>query len=214
LYWLICKRKKCVAYPQEDFLFYKIITSLRISLLNNCKKDFQFHTESKFFYMTYLNFTFLGSHDSRLHFRPHKVYFFELSIKFYIKSSPKWKRSQKFVWKLPDRICSRSPKINKIDWGPNQSLIQKDKSLSWTERVEVDSQTFRGRRQTAGDGILSFVQIGFSSIKSHNSSRKSIKKFFWKLRNQYFILTSFIESKKEYFKDSKTYNFHKIQFFI
>jgi hypothetical protein len=39
--------------------------------------------------MTYLNFTFLGSHDSRLHFRPHKVNFLELSIKFYIKSSPK-----------------------------------------------------------------------------------------------------------------------------
>jgi hypothetical protein len=34
--------------------------------------------------MNYLNFTFLGSHDSRLHLRPHKVYFFELSIKFLI----------------------------------------------------------------------------------------------------------------------------------
>jgi hypothetical protein len=41
--------KKCVAYPQEDFLFIKLITSLRISLLNNCKKDFQFHTERNFF---------------------------------------------------------------------------------------------------------------------------------------------------------------------
>jgi hypothetical protein len=34
------KRKKCVAYPQEDFLFIKLKTSCRISLLNNCKKDF------------------------------------------------------------------------------------------------------------------------------------------------------------------------------
>jgi hypothetical protein len=34
--------KKCVAYPQEDFLFIKLITSFTISLLNNCKKDFQF----------------------------------------------------------------------------------------------------------------------------------------------------------------------------
>jgi hypothetical protein len=34
-------------------------------------------------------FRFLGSHDLWLHFRPNKVYFFELSIKFYIKSSPK-----------------------------------------------------------------------------------------------------------------------------
>jgi hypothetical protein len=57
-------------------------------------------------------------------------------------------------------------------------------------------QTADGRRQTAGDGIFFFVQIGFSSIKSPNSSRKSINFFFWKLRNQYFILTSFIESKK------------------
>jgi hypothetical protein len=38
----------------------------------------------------------------------------------------------------------------------------------------VGSQTFRGRRQTAGDGNFFFVQIGFSSIKSPNSSRKSI----------------------------------------
>jgi hypothetical protein len=28
-------QKKCVAYPQEDFLFIKLMTSLRISLLNN-----------------------------------------------------------------------------------------------------------------------------------------------------------------------------------
>jgi hypothetical protein len=43
--------EKCVAYPQEDFLFIKLITSFRISLLNNCKKDFQFDiktTESIF----------------------------------------------------------------------------------------------------------------------------------------------------------------------
>jgi hypothetical protein len=49
----IANKKKCVAYPQEDFLFIKLITSLRISLLNNCKKDFQFHTEIKFFYTKY-----------------------------------------------------------------------------------------------------------------------------------------------------------------
>jgi hypothetical protein len=74
------------AYPQEDFLFVKLITSFRITLLNNCKKDFQFHiktTETKFFY-TKNNFFFMRSHDSRLHFRLHKVYFFELTIKFLI----------------------------------------------------------------------------------------------------------------------------------
>jgi hypothetical protein len=31
---------------------------------------------------------FLGSNGFRLDLRPHKVYFFELSVKFYIKSSP------------------------------------------------------------------------------------------------------------------------------
>jgi hypothetical protein len=48
--------KKCVAYPQEEFLFIKLITSFRISLLKNCKKDFQLHiktTGSKFFYTKY-----------------------------------------------------------------------------------------------------------------------------------------------------------------
>jgi hypothetical protein len=33
----------------------------------------------KTFYLL-VNFSFLGSHDFRLHFRPHKVYFFELNI--------------------------------------------------------------------------------------------------------------------------------------
>jgi hypothetical protein len=47
------KKKKCDAYPQEDLLFIKPITSFRISLRNNCKKDFQFHTESKFFHTNY-----------------------------------------------------------------------------------------------------------------------------------------------------------------
>jgi hypothetical protein len=45
-------KKKCVECPQEGFLFIKLITSFRISLLNNCKKDFQFYiktTESNFF---------------------------------------------------------------------------------------------------------------------------------------------------------------------
>jgi hypothetical protein len=85
------KWKKCVTYPQEDCLFIKLITSFRISLLNNCKKDFQFHiktTESKLFYTkykflfytTYLNFTFLSSHDSRLQFRPYKVYFLVVKV--------------------------------------------------------------------------------------------------------------------------------------
>jgi hypothetical protein len=38
--------KKYVAYPQEDFLLIKLITCFRLSLLNNCKKDFQFHIKT------------------------------------------------------------------------------------------------------------------------------------------------------------------------
>jgi hypothetical protein len=33
--------KKCVAYPQEDFLFTKFIKCFRSNLLNKWKKDFQ-----------------------------------------------------------------------------------------------------------------------------------------------------------------------------
>jgi hypothetical protein len=33
------KKNKCVAYPQEDFLVIKVIIYLRLSLLNNCKKE-------------------------------------------------------------------------------------------------------------------------------------------------------------------------------
>jgi hypothetical protein len=38
--FLKTKLKKFVAYPQEDFLFIKLITNFRISLLNNFEKDF------------------------------------------------------------------------------------------------------------------------------------------------------------------------------
>jgi hypothetical protein len=50
-------------------------------------------------------------------------------------------------------------------------------------------------RHTAERQKFFFGKIGFSSIKSPNSSRKSIKKMFKSL-NQCFILTSFIGSKK------------------
>jgi menaquinone-dependent protoporphyrinogen IX oxidase len=67
----------------------------------------------------------------------HKTYNkFKNKFAEYIKSSPKTltlvnisRESEKGA-ELPDGICYRSPKINRIDWGPNQSLIQKEKSLS------------------------------------------------------------------------------------
>jgi hypothetical protein len=68
----------------------------------------------------------------RLHYRPHKVYFFELSIKFYIKSSPKTLKlvnfphgSEKGAKKEPDGICSRSQEYKKTPVIPIPSVIQK-----------------------------------------------------------------------------------------
>jgi hypothetical protein len=92
------KRKKCVAYPQKDFLFIKLITCKRLIFPSKCRKDFQFHLKTpksilynncyKFFdkyvgHTIYFKFMFLGSHDSRLYFRPN-VYIFELNINFLI----------------------------------------------------------------------------------------------------------------------------------
>jgi hypothetical protein len=58
-----------------------------------------------------------------------------------VKKSSFWSGTEKFV-------CFRSPKIYRIDWGPNHSLIQKEKSLSWTGRVEVGSQTFQASKKS------------------------------------------------------------------
>jgi hypothetical protein len=84
------------------------------------------------------------------------------------------------------------------------SVSQKVKSLTWKHPSKIRRTKFsfvhpwnHGTRQS--DGFFFFVFIGFSSIKSPNSFRKSIKNFFWKYRNQYISLTSFIESKKIFF---------------
>jgi hypothetical protein len=70
--------------------------------------------------------------------------------------------------------------------------VQKSKMLNLSH---TNGQPWNhGRRQS--DGNFFFVKIGFSPIKSPNSSRKSINFFFFKSLNQYFILTSFIRSKK------------------
>jgi hypothetical protein len=79
---------------------------------------------------------------------------------------------------------------------PIPSVFQKEKSLTWKHLSKIGRTKFsfaqpwnHDRRQS--DGMFFFVKISFSPIKSPNSTRKSI----WKSRNQYFILTSFIESK-------------------
>jgi hypothetical protein len=91
---------------------------------------------------------------------------------------------------------------------PIPSVIRKEKSLTrkhlskigWT-KLSYGQPWNHGRRrrqrrrQTAERRKCFFVKTGFSSIKSPNSSRKSIKKNLKSL-NQYFILTSFRGSKK------------------
>jgi hypothetical protein len=89
------------------------------------------------------------------------------------------------LWWLPDGICSQNPKINRIDWA---------KSFT-NPKGEVSKLNGKGR---SGGAKLFGAEID-----------KNI--FFWKLRNQYYILTSFTESKKtevqkNYHTDSKRNN--------
>jgi hypothetical protein len=47
-----CDKKMCCVSARR-LSIHKTYNKFRISLLNNCKKDFQFYTESKFFYTEY-----------------------------------------------------------------------------------------------------------------------------------------------------------------
>jgi hypothetical protein len=80
---------------------------------------------------------------------------------------------------------------------PIPSVIQKEKSLTWKHlsksgrtKVFILTAMKRARRQSDGNFVL--VKIGFSSIKSPNSFRKS--KFFFFGNHEISFL--FIESKK------------------
>jgi hypothetical protein len=75
----------------------------------------------------------------------------------------KWKRSQKFLWQLPDGICFWDQKWKLTPVRPIPSVIRKEKFF-----------TADGR---ATDFF--FVKTVFSKIKSPNSSRQSIIFFFW-----------------------------------
>jgi hypothetical protein len=86
-------------------------------------------------------FRILGSHESRLHFRPHKVYFFELSIKFYIKSSPKTiklvnfsqgseKGAKNSYGSYPTEFVPEDKNTKLIPVRPIPSVIQKEKCLT------------------------------------------------------------------------------------
>jgi hypothetical protein len=54
-----------------------------------------------------------------------------------------------------------------------------------------------GRRQS--DGIFFFVKTGFSSIKNPNSSRKSIKNFFFEITKS-ILHNNFVKKQKFLFR--------------
>jgi hypothetical protein len=95
-----------------------------------------------FIYFKNLNlFRFLGSHDLWLHFRPHNVYFFELSIKFYIKSSRKTLKLVNFSYgcekgaknsygSYPTEFVPEVKNTKKTPVRPIPSVIQKEKCLT------------------------------------------------------------------------------------
>jgi hypothetical protein len=130
----------------------------------------------------------LGSHDYLLHFRTHKVYFFELNIKFYIKSSPKTLKLVNFSHGSEKRAKNsefvpevKNTKITRVR--PIPSVIQKEKCRTWKDLAKIGQTKFsfgqpwiHGRRQS--DALFFFVKTCFSPIKSSNSSRKSINFFF------------------------------------
>jgi hypothetical protein len=84
----------------------------------------------------------LGFKGFRLGFRPHEVYFFELSIKFYIKSSPKTLKlvyisreseygAKNSYGRYPTEFVFWGQKWKITSVRPISSFIQKEKSLTW-----------------------------------------------------------------------------------
>jgi hypothetical protein len=149
----------------------------------------------------------LSSSGFRLDFRPHKVYFFELRIKFYIKSSLKTlklvnfshgseKGAKNSYGSYPTEFVSevKNTKITLVRSIP--SVIQKDhlKGFFKNRADKILIWTAMNLRQTADGRVTDsfFRKNLFFLIKSPNSLRKSINFFFWKSRNEYFILTSLI----------------------
>jgi hypothetical protein len=133
----------------------------------------------------------LGSHDSRLHFRPHKVYFFELNItsnqaqtlKLVDFSHGSEKEAKNSYGSYPTEFVPEVKNTKITPVRPIPSVIQKEKCLTWKDLSKIGRTKFlfgqpwvHGRRQI--DGIFFFVKTCFSPIKSSNSSRKSIKKIF------------------------------------
>jgi hypothetical protein len=137
----------------------KLITCFRLSLLNNCKKDFQFHIKTPrsilFFtintnflmkrYVTWLiwitRFWALLIPGCRL--APFSIFFWAQhkilnqtkpkNIKIGQYFTWKWKSSQKFVLQLPGGICFWSQNWNLTPVRPIPSVIQKEKFFTWKD---------------------------------------------------------------------------------
>jgi hypothetical protein len=131
----------------------------------------------------------LGFKGFQLDLIPHKVYFFELSIKFDIKSTPKTlklvnisreseKGAKNSYGSYPTEFVPEVQKLGTKSVTNPKAKVSKLNGKGRSGEPNFSGQTADGTRQTAGDGIFFFVQIGFSSIKSPNSSRKSIKNLF------------------------------------
>jgi hypothetical protein len=82
-----------------------------------------------------------------LHFTPNKVYFFELSIEFYIKSSPKTlklvnfshgseKGAKNSYGRYPTEFVQEVKNTKITPVGPIPSVIQKEKFLSKIGRTK------------------------------------------------------------------------------
>jgi hypothetical protein len=130
---------------------------------------------------------YFGPKGFWLDFRPHKVYFFELNIKFYIKSSTK---TLKLV-----NISRESEKGAKNSYGtyPTEfvfwcqkwqitsirqipSVFQKEKSLTWKHSSKIRRTKFsfgqpwnHGRRQ--GDGNILMLSKAFNCLQKEKNSK-------------------------------------------
>jgi hypothetical protein len=117
-----------------------------------------------------------------LDLRPHKVYFFELSIKFYIKSSTKtlkltwkWKRNQKFIWELHDGIYFWGQKWKLRPVRPIPSVFQKEKFPTWKHLSKIGRTKFSfGQPHTKKSKTLKFVKNKIKGIKFY-----AIRIKFW-----------------------------------
>jgi hypothetical protein len=132
----------------------------------------------------------LGSKGFRLDFRPHKVYFFELSIKFYIKSSPKTSKLVIFHLKAKKepQIRMGATRRNLFlrsykNFMTNKFRFWVPKAFDWT--LDPIKCTF----------LISAKNFTSNQAQKHQNWQYSIWK--WK-RSQKFVRNLFLSSYKNF----------------